>query len=112
MIEKKTIIDQIEITRSGHVQVRLALLLLDDGIEISSRWHRVTIEPGGDIDAAIAAVNADITTRDALKAVSIETERVPLLKDVCKLAHTPDVVQKHKIAVEKATADFLRKVLK
>jgi hypothetical protein len=97
MIEKKTVIDQIEVTRSGHVQVRLAILVIEDGIEISSRWHRVTVDPGGDVDAAIAAVNTDITTRDTLKASPIDAGKIPLLKSICKVAHTPEVIAQHKI---------------
>jgi hypothetical protein len=106
MIEKKTIVDQIEVTRSGHVQVRLALLLVEDGVEISSRWHRVVVEPGGDVDAAIAAVNADITKRETLKAPPVETDKVPLLKGICKLAHSPEVVKQYKASVLAAQKEF------
>lgn len=60
MIEKQTVLDQIEITRSGAVQLRFALLLVEDGNEIDSRWHRTIIEPGQDIDQQIKLVNAHL----------------------------------------------------
>lgn len=94
MIEKKTIIDQIEVTRTGHVQIRFGILLIEDGVEISCNWHRTTVEPGGDVDAQIAAVNTGITTQ--LKATPVEADKVPLLKNICDLVHTPEVVKAHR----------------
>lgn len=46
MITRKTIVDQIEITRDNTVQVRLAKILEEDGREINSAWHRTAIGPG------------------------------------------------------------------
>ena len=60
MIEQKTIIDQIEILRTGHVQIRFGLLLIEDGKEIDCKWHRTSVAPGGNLDAQIAAVNAHL----------------------------------------------------
>lgn len=105
MIEKQTVIDQIEVARNGHVQIRFGLLLVEDGQEIGCQWHRTAIEPGGDVDAAIAAVNADITTRESLRASLVNDDKVPLLKAICGVAHTPDVVEKHREKIAKAQAD-------
>lgn len=44
-MERKTVVDQIEITRAGMVQVRLALLIVDGEKEISSRYHRTAFDP-------------------------------------------------------------------
>ena len=60
MLEKKTIVDQLEITRTGAVQVRLGLLIVDDGREVDCKWHRTVIEPGGLVDEQMAAVNAHL----------------------------------------------------
>lgn len=91
MSEKRTIIDQIEITRSRHVQVRFALLLLEGEHEISSQWHRSAIEPGGDMDAMVSAVNGHLVS---MGAAEIEPGDIPLMKKVCEVAHTRDVVKK------------------
>lgn len=48
MIERKSVLDQVEISRSGVVNVRLALLLVEDGKEIDCKYHRTTIEAGID----------------------------------------------------------------
>lgn len=89
-IEKKTIIDQIEIDRAGRVNVRFGLLLVEDGAEISCKWHRTQIEPGVDVDALFGIINADITTRPELKAAPIDSERVSLVKAVCDLVYKSD----------------------
>lgn len=92
MIEQKTIVDQIEIRRDGTIGVRFAILTLKDGAEIASSWHRTSIAPGDDVDAQIAAVNADITTRQTIMAEPVDETNIPLLKEVAALVHTPDVV--------------------
>lgn len=100
MIEKKTVIDKIEITRDGSIQIRFCLLVVDDGVEIASSYHRTAIEPGGDADAQIAAVNAGIT---GLRYPAVEADKIPLLKDVCRLVHTPDVVGNYRAKRAKAS---------
>lgn len=57
MSEKQTVIDQIEITRRGDVQLRLGLLLVEDGNEIDSKNHRTIIPFGQGVGEQIAAVN-------------------------------------------------------
>lgn len=56
MIEKKTTVNQIEV-QDASLHVRFALLLVEDGAELQRKWHRTSVEQGGDIDAQIAAVN-------------------------------------------------------
>jgi hypothetical protein len=60
MIEKKTVLDQIEITANGTVQFRLAKLLVEDGVVLSREWHRSVIQPGGDVDKQMVIVNAHL----------------------------------------------------
>lgn len=115
MIERKTVIDQIEIARGGTIYIRFALLLVEDGNELSSQWHRTAIAPGGDVDKQIASVEADITTRPSLRASAVDREKIPLLKSVCRLVHTPDVIAAYKEAMARsqleANADASRKKL-
>lgn len=60
-ITKRTIIDQIEITRSGSVQVRFAKLLEEDGVPLAEpAYHRTAIQPGGDPLAQMADVNVHL----------------------------------------------------
>ena len=89
MIEKKTIIDQIEITRNGTVQVRFGLLLLEDGQETDSKWHRTGFPPGHDITAQIAAVNAHLAQ---MGKPSVSAEDSARIAAVCAQAWTPEVI--------------------
>lgn len=60
MLEKKTVIDQIELTRHGTTQVRFAVLILDDGVEISRRWHRTAVDFFGDVQDQLDRVNTHL----------------------------------------------------
>lgn len=61
-IIKQTVVDQIELTRTGTIQIRIALELVENGAVISSKWHRTSVEPGVDVAAQMAAVNYHITS--------------------------------------------------
>jgi hypothetical protein len=90
MIIRKTVIDQIEVARTGHLQIRLALLLIEDGVEVDSKWHRTAIEPGGDLDAQIALVNAHLLQ---MKRAEInDAAGLQRVRDIIAVVHTPDVV--------------------
>ena len=49
MLEKQTVIDQIEITRDGHIQVRKANLIIEDDKEIAKTYHRHVLSPGDNL---------------------------------------------------------------
>lgn len=99
MIEKKTIIDQIEITRGGTIQIRFAKCFVEDGKIIGYEWHRTTVDPGVDVDAQLAVVDihlpqigaAPITDEPALSAITKSQ-----LKQVMAQIHTPELVAKYK----------------
>lgn len=101
MIERKVILDQIEITRSGHVQVRMLKAVVDNGKIVASEYHRTVVEPGADPDARLAAVNASLATMDTPwpPVAVVEWQRV---RQHCTVAHTPEVVAAHKAALEAA----------
>lgn len=60
MIERKTVLEQPELNRSGVLGVKIALLLIDNGIEIDCKWHRTSIPLEVDPVAQMAAVNAQL----------------------------------------------------
>jgi hypothetical protein len=100
-IEKQTIIDQIEVTRNGTIQVRFGLLLVEDGKEIDCKWHRTTLPPGVDVDAQLAAVDAHMA---AMNKGRIDVARLPELKSIVQLVHTPARVKAFRDAVAAADA--------
>jgi len=57
-LEKKEIVDLMEVLENGSVQVRTKTAILEDGIEISSKFHRHVVAPGADYSAEDAKVQA------------------------------------------------------
>ena len=72
-LEKKEIVDLIEVLENGSVQVRVKTAILEDGVEISSKFHRHVVAPGADYSAENAKVQA-----------------------ICKATHTKEVVATYK----------------
>lgn len=68
-LEKKVVTDLIEVVENGTVQVRTKTAILEDGVEISSKFHRHVVVPGSDYSAEDAKVQA-----------------------ICAATHTPEVV--------------------
>jgi hypothetical protein len=77
-LEKKVIVDLIEVVANGTVQVRTKTAVLEDGQEISHKFHRHVVAPGDDYSA--------------------EDTRV---KAICAATHTADVVAAYKAAQAK-----------
>lgn len=69
MIEKKTVIDKIEILSSGVIQIKELNQIVEDGIVIASTAHRRCIQPGQSYTAEpeqVSAVCALIHTTDCV----------------------------------------------
>ena len=89
---KQLIIDQIEVTNNGIVQVRMHKLS-SDGDLIGN--HRTSIEPGGDIAAQIAAVNNHMATENF---ATVPAADVAKLTAICNAAWTPEVIAAYQAA--------------
>jgi hypothetical protein len=74
-LEKVTSVDLIEVVENGCVQVRTKTAIKEDGIEISSKFHRHVVAPGDDYSAEDARVKA-----------------------ICAATHTADVVAAYEAA--------------
>jgi hypothetical protein len=78
MLEKVTSVDLIEVIENGCIQVRTKTAIKEDGVEISSKFHRHVVAPGDDYSAEDARVKA-----------------------ICAATHTADVVASYKAAQTK-----------
>ena len=94
---KSLIIDQIELTQNGTIQVRMHKLS-SDGDNIGN--HRTAIEPGGDIDAQMAAVNAHMATENFAPIPQADVDR---LKSIAAAAWTPEVIAAYQAAQAERT---------
>ena len=70
-LEKIEIVDRIEVVESGAVQVRTKTAIKEDGVEISSKFHRHVVAPGDDYsgeDARVQAICAATHTAEVIAA--------------------------------------------
>jgi hypothetical protein len=71
MLEKIEIVDRIEVVENGSVQVRTKTAIKEDGVEISSQFHRHVVAPGADYsgeDTRVQAICAATHTADVIAA--------------------------------------------
>lgn len=71
MLEKVISVDLIEVVENGSVQVRTKTAIKEDGVEISSKFHRHVVVPGADYsqeDAKVQAICASIHTAEVIAA--------------------------------------------
>jgi hypothetical protein len=57
-LEKFEIVDRIEVVENGCIQVRTKTAIKEDGVEISSKFHRHVVAPGDDYSTEDARVQA------------------------------------------------------
>ena len=70
-LTKEAVVDKIEVTESGHVQVRTATRIVEDGNVISQSYHRHVVAPGdsyADEDPKVQAVCAAVHTQEVIDA--------------------------------------------
>jgi hypothetical protein len=75
MLEKIESVDRIEVVKNGCIQVRTKTAIKEDGVEISSKFHRHVVVPGADYSAEDARVKA-----------------------ICEATHTPEVIAAYRAA--------------
>jgi hypothetical protein len=70
MALKKVIsVDLIEVVENGAIQVRTKTAIKEDGVEISSKFHRHVVAPGDNYsaeDAKVQAICAAVHTADVI----------------------------------------------
>ena len=60
-LTKETVVDKIEVLEMGQMQVRTATRVLEDGVALSSSFHRHVLAPGDDLTEQDAKVSAIAT---------------------------------------------------
>ena len=78
-LEKVISVDLIEVVENGSIQVRTKTSIKEDGVEISSKFHRHVVVPGDDYSAEDAKVQA-----------------------ICSAVHTASVIAAYQAAQEAA----------
>jgi len=71
-LTKETVVDKIEVLEMGQVQVRTATRVLEDGVALSSSFHRNVVEPSTKASGSWA--DTDISGEDArVQAIATAT---------------------------------------
>ena len=69
-LEKVISVDLIEIVENGCVQVRTKTAILEDGVEINSKFQRHVVAPGDDYSAEDARVKAICAAMHTSKVIA------------------------------------------
>ena len=91
-LSKETVVDKIEVMEMGQVQVRTATRVLEDGVELSSSFHRHVVVPQvrtgyeKDVSAGTWAAT-DVTGEDARVAA------------ICTASWTASVIAAYKAQI-------------
>lgn len=70
-LEKTISVDLIEVIENGSIQVRTKTAIKENGVEITSQFHRHVVVPGADVsneDAKVQAIAASIHTAEVIAA--------------------------------------------
>jgi hypothetical protein len=70
-LEKVISVDLIEVVENGTIQVRTKTAIKEDGVEISSKFHRHVVVPGDDYsveDVKVQAIAAAVHTLEVIAA--------------------------------------------
>lgn len=70
MLEKIISVDRIEVIENGTLQVRTKTAIKEDGVEISSKFHRHVVVPGADYSAEDAKVQAIASVVHTLEVIA------------------------------------------
>ena len=80
-LEKVISVDLIEIVESGCIQVRTKTAIKEDGVEISSKFHRHVVAPGDDYsneDAKVQAIASVLHTSEVIATYQAAQEAARL----------------------------------
>jgi hypothetical protein len=70
-LTKETVTDKIETLENGTIQVRTATRVLEDGVTLSSSFHRHVLSPGADLtdqDPKVVAIANAVWTTEVVSA--------------------------------------------
>jgi len=82
-LEKVIIVDKIEVLEMGQIQVRVATRVMEDGVQLSSSFHRHVLAPGDDL-----------------------TDQDPRVVAIAEATWTPEVIAAYEAMIEAQQAEM------
>ena len=107
-LSKETVVDKMEVLEKGQVQVRTATRVLEDGVELSSSFHRHVVVPqvrSGYVEAAAAYTDTDgnevaaVTANAGTWAATDVTGEDARVAAICTAHWTAEVIAAYKASV-------------
>ncbi len=96
-MEKKTLVDQVEVKRDGTLQIRFRKVLVeDDGTVTELGYHRTCAAPGDDLGAQLDNVDNHL---QRMKAGGLSKEEKDFIGEVKAAMWTKERVKARKDAV-------------
>ena len=96
-LSKVTVVDKIEVLEKGQVQVRTATRVLEDGVELSSSFHRHVVQPQVRSGRVIAD-DGSVTSAGTWAATDVTGEAANV-QAICTAAWTADVIAAYKAMI-------------
>lgn len=90
MITRQTVVDQVELTRHGVLNVRLGLLMVEEGKEIDCKWHRTSVPIDGDVAQQMGFVNEHLELMGVQKVSDEDVARIASYFQAYLAAHATD----------------------
>ena len=91
-LSKVTVVDKIEVLEKGSLQVRTATRVLEDGVELSSSFHRHVVEP------QVRSVYEKDVSAGTWAATDVTGEAANV-QAICTAAWTADVIAAYRAQV-------------
>jgi hypothetical protein len=85
-IERKTILDQISVDRSGVVSLRFAVQVYLEDILLDEKWHRTCVMPGVPVQDQLDEVNRHLTSMSAAAVSQEECDKIVSFADAAQAA--------------------------
>ena len=91
-LTKEVVVDKIEVLEKGQVQVRTATRVLEDGVELSSSFHRHVVDP-----QVRSGYEKDVSA--GTWAATDVTSQAANVQAICTAAWTPEVIAAFRASV-------------
>ena len=76
-LEKQVVVDQITVTENGIILYREATKIIEDGVELTKKYHRTSLTPGQDLTgqpAQVTAIANTVWTEEVIAAYEAQQE--------------------------------------
>ena len=78
-LTKKVVVDQITVLEDGQMQIREVTRIMENGVELSTSYHRHVVAPGDDLDkedGRVKAIAGVVHTPVVIAAFSANAEEL------------------------------------